>query len=88
MAGKILKEFARLAEIEDEHITSQLTPREWEVLQKVSEGLNNKQIGLSLSISENTVKAHVANILKKLHVQTRFQAAAYAEKWGVHEEEG
>ncbi|NIO69325.1 MAG: DNA-binding response regulator, partial [Anaerolineae bacterium] len=69
-------------------IASQLTPREREVLQKINEGLSNKQIGLSLSISENTVKAHVANILKKLHVQTRFQAAAYAEKWGVHEGEG
>ena len=88
IAGKILKEFARLAEIEAEHITSQLTPREWEVLQKVSEGLSNRQIALSLSISENTVKAHVGSILKKLHVQTRFQAAAYAQQWGLHEDEG
>ncbi len=88
MAGKILKEFVRLAEIEAEHIASQLTPREKEVLQKISEGLSNKEIGLSLCISENTVKAHVTNILRKLHLQTRSQAAAYAEKWGLHEEEG
>ena len=86
MAEKILKEFARLAEIEAEHIAGQLTPREKEVLQKISEGLRNKQIGLSLRISENTVKVHVKNILKKLHLQTRSQAAAYARRWGLYEE--
>ena len=85
MTGKILKEFARLAEIEAGHIASQLTPREKEVLQKLSEGLSNREIGLSLSISENTVKAHVASILRKLHVPTRAEAAAYARRWGLHE---
>ena len=88
MAGKILKEFARLAGIEAGHIAGQLTPREKEVLQKISEGLSNREIGLSLSISENTVKAHVTNILGKLHFQTRTQAAAYARRWGLHEEGG
>jgi DNA-binding NarL/FixJ family response regulator len=86
MVGKIIKEFARLAEIEDGNIASQLTPREKEVLQKISKGLSNKEIGVSLSISENTVKAHVTNILRKLHLQTRSQAAAYARQWGLHEE--
>ena len=85
IAGKILKEFARLAEIEAGHIASQLTPREEEVLQKLCEGLSNREIGLSLSISENTVKAHVASILRKLHVRTRSQAAAYARQWRLHE---
>ncbi len=83
MAEKILKEFVRLAEIEAGHIASQLTPREKEVLQKLSERLGNKEIGLSLSISKNTVKTHVTNILRKLHVQTRSQAAAYARQWGL-----
>ena len=87
MTGKILKEFARLAEIEAEHIASQLTRREKQVLQKIGEGLNNREIALSLCISENTVKIHVSHILKKLHVQTRFQAAAYARRWGLSEEE-
>ena len=85
MAGKILKEFARLAELEAGNIASQLTPREREVLQKISEGLSNQEIGLSLCISENTVKAHVSNILRKLHLQSRSQAAAYARRWGLHE---
>jgi two-component system nitrate/nitrite response regulator NarL len=88
MAGKILKEFARLAGIEAGHITSQLTPREKEVLQKISEGLSNKKIALSLCISENTVKAHVTNILRKLHLQNRSQAAAYAQRLGLYEGKG
>jgi two-component system nitrate/nitrite response regulator NarL len=86
MAGKILKEFARLAEIEDKKTPGQLTPREKEVLQKLSEGLSNKEIGLSLCISENTVKVHVKNILRKLHLQNRTEAAAYARRWGSYEE--
>ena len=87
MAGKILQEFARLAEMEAGHIASRLTSREKEVLQKISEGLSNREIGLSLCISENTVKAHVASILRKLHLQTRSEAAAYARRWGLHEAE-
>jgi DNA-binding NarL/FixJ family response regulator len=86
MADKILKEFARLAKIEAGSIASQLTPREKEVLQKLSEGLSNREIGLSLRISENTVKVHVSHILKKLHLQNRTQAAAYARRWGLYEE--
>jgi DNA-binding NarL/FixJ family response regulator len=86
MAGKILKEFARLAELEAKKTPGQLTPREKEVLQKLSEGLSNKEIGLSLCISENTVKVHVKNILRKLHLQNRTEAAAYAQRWGSYEE--
>jgi DNA-binding NarL/FixJ family response regulator len=80
MAGKILKEFARLAQIEAGSIAGQLSPREKEVLQKIGEGLSNKEIALSLCISENTVKAHVTGILRKLHVQNRSQATAYAQR--------
>jgi DNA-binding NarL/FixJ family response regulator len=87
MAGKILKEFARLAEIETKKTSGQLTPREKEVLQKLSEGLSNKEIGLSLCISENTVKVHVKNIFRKLHLQNRTEAAAYAQRWGLEEKD-
>ena len=83
MAGKVLKEFARMAEIEAKRIAGQLTPREKQVLQKISQGLDNREIGLALSISENTVKAHVTSILKKLHLQNRTQAADYARRWGL-----
>jgi two-component system nitrate/nitrite response regulator NarL len=85
MTGAILKEFARLAEIEVGDIADQLTPREKEVLQKISEGLSNKEIALSLCISENTAKVHVTHVLRKLHLQNRSQAADYARRWGLHE---
>jgi two-component system NarL family response regulator len=88
MVTKVLKEFARLAEIEAGAITGQLTPREKQVLQKLSTGLSNKEIADSLVISENTVKAHVTHILKKLHLQTRFQAAAYARQLKLYEDQG
>jgi DNA-binding NarL/FixJ family response regulator len=87
MAEKIIKEFARLAEIEVGNAAGQLTPREKEMLQKISEGLSNREIALSLYISEHTVKAHVTNILRKLHLQNRSQVAAYARRLGLHEGE-
>jgi DNA-binding NarL/FixJ family response regulator len=87
MAGKILKEFTRLAEIDAKKTFGQLTAREKEVLQQISEGLSNKEIGGSLCISENTVKVHVKNILRKLHLQNRTEAAAYARRWGSEEED-
>ena len=88
IAKKILKEFAWLAEIEAGHIATELTPRENEVLQKISERLSNRQIGLSLRINENTVKVHVKNILRKLQLQTRAQAAAYARRLASGEGRG
>jgi DNA-binding NarL/FixJ family response regulator len=84
-AERILEKYVRLAEIEAENIARRLTPREREVLRKISEGLTNKEIALSLSISENTVKSHVRNILKKLPIQTRAQAAACVRRWGLCE---
>jgi DNA-binding NarL/FixJ family response regulator len=55
-----------------------LTQREQEVLGLVAQGKSNKEIASSLSIAENTVKNHLKNILEKLHLENRVQAAAFA----------
>jgi DNA-binding NarL/FixJ family response regulator/predicted Ser/Thr protein kinase len=62
---------------------SDLTERELEVLRLIAEGLNNHEIAQRLTISEKTVKTHVSNILGKLHVEDRTQAAIYALKKGL-----
>jgi DNA-binding CsgD family transcriptional regulator len=60
-----------------------LTPRETTVLQLVAEGLTNTQIGNRLYISEKTASVHVTNILRKLDVRNRAQAAALAQRAGL-----
>lgn len=60
-----------------------LTERETEVLRLLAEGKANKEIALALIISETTVKTHVSNILMKLGVPSRTQAALYAVKIGL-----
>ncbi len=57
-----------------------LTPREVEVLQQLALGLANKEIAHALSISEETVKSHVGNVLNKLQVENRSQAIVQALK--------
>jgi DNA-binding NarL/FixJ family response regulator len=60
-----------------------LTPREAEVLQLISEGNSNKAVGTQLFISEETVKGHVKNILAKLGANDRTQAVAIALRRGI-----
>jgi len=62
---------------------SELTSRELEVLQGIVAGRSNKEIGAALSISEATVKTHINNILSKLGVTDRTQAATTALKRGI-----
>ncbi|MBM7571463.1 response regulator [Aquibacillus albus] len=61
----------------------QLTERELEVLLCIGEGLTNQEIGEKLYIGIKTVKTHVSNILSKLDVHDRTQAAVYAHKNGL-----
>ena len=61
---------------------TQLTFREQEVLQLVARGLSNMEIADSLSVSENTIKTHIKNILGKLHMKNRSAAVAYATRVG------
>ena len=60
-----------------------LTDREMEVLHLVAQGLSNQQIADQLSIAEVTVRTHVSNILSKLHLANRVQAALYALREGL-----
>ncbi len=60
-----------------------LTPREVEVLRLIAQGLDNKEIGTRLSISDGTVRTHIGNILSKLHLAGRTQAALYALREGL-----
>ena len=67
----------------DEAAGPGLTRRELEILQLVSDGLSNKEIGVRLSITEGTVKNHVHNALEKLQLDNRIQAAAYVVRQGL-----
>jgi NarL family two-component system response regulator LiaR len=61
----------------------ELSDREFEVLRLLADGLGNAEIATQLTISEKTVKSHVSNILSKLHLADRTQAAIYAWRHGV-----
>jgi DNA-binding NarL/FixJ family response regulator len=81
MASKLLTEFAAMSKRADEQqqlVAPRLTEREMDVLRLVAKGLNNRDIGQELLISENTVKNHIRNILEKLHLRSRMEAVVYA----------
>ena len=61
----------------------ELTPRETEVLREIASGRSNKEIARKLGIKEKTVKTHVSNVLSKLGVHDRTQAALEAVKFGL-----
>ena len=84
MASKMLAEFLQGQTPHSKaERKSTLSAREMEVLELVAQGKNNKDIAASLIISESTVKYHLRNILDKLHLDNRAQAAAYAASRGV-----
>ncbi|GAA4895553.1 hypothetical protein GCM10023311_20370 [Flaviramulus aquimarinus] len=61
----------------------EITPREYEVLQAISEGLSNKEIATKLFLSESTIKTHVSNVLLKLNAKRRTQALQIAKKYHI-----
>lgn len=65
-----------------------LTPREMEVLAELTTGDGNQEIAERLSISENTLKVHVHNILNKLEMTSRQEAAEYARRHGLAKDKG
>ena len=86
-AAKILNEFAAQARRATEEIPEEkLSPKEREVIELLTKGRTNKEIGNKLGITENTVKNHLKNILDKLHLENRVQAAAFALQHKLAEE--
>lgn len=60
-----------------------ITPREYEVLERLAEGLSNRGIAEALFISETTVKSHVSSLLAKLQARRRTEAVAKARDYGI-----
>ncbi len=81
-AARMLDHFQREGRAVPED-RDRLTERETQVLDLVTRGLRNKEIATRLAISQNTVKYHLANILSKLHAESRTQLAARAVREGL-----
>ncbi len=81
IARKVLEELH--APSEQKLSSEPLTPRELEVLRLIAQGCENKDIAEQLVVSEATVRTHVSNILGKLHLASRTQAALYALREGL-----
>jgi len=82
VAARVVLEFQAIDRDEPNPFT-ELSDREMEVIRLIAEGLNNAAIAEKLVISEKTVKSHVSNILGKLHLGDRTQAAVYAWRAGI-----
>lgn len=85
IAARVLAEFTRLSSRRSAELALYrlLTDREVEVLQQVATGKRNREIAETLFISEKTVKNHISNILFKLHVNDRTEAAMLAARQGL-----
>ncbi len=82
VATRMVKEMQGIRE-ENLNPFRELTDRELEVLRLIANGRNNQEIAALLYISEKTVKSHITNILNKLHLADRTQAAVYAWQEGI-----
>lgn len=86
VAAELMAEFKNTlseAEAETSGLLDRLTDREIEVTRLLAAGLDNKQIAKKLYVSEGTVKNHVSNLLTKLQLENRIQAAALAAREGL-----
>lgn len=81
IARRVLQELAQPSK--QQPTTDPLTARELEVLRLIARGLNNDEIARTLVISEPTTRTHVSNILSKLQLASRTQAALYALREGL-----
>jgi NarL family two-component system response regulator LiaR len=82
VAARIVQELQGLRK-DDVNPFTELSEREFDVLRLIAAGKSNAEIAETLVIGESTVKTHIGNILKKLHLDDRTQAAVYAWKEGI-----
>lgn len=82
VAARIVQELQGLRK-DDVNPFTDLSEREFEVLRLIASGKSNTEIAEMLVISESTVKTHISNLLKKLHLDDRTQAAVYAWQQGI-----
>lgn len=85
MTSKLVAQFQNAAALTQPTDADRLTPREREILSYLAKGASNKEIARGLDLAESTVKIHVQNILKKLGLNSRVQAAVYAVEHGLGE---
>lgn len=85
LAVRILNEFSRTPPPRpaDPGLTTELTPREIEIVRELTRGASNRQIARRFVISEYTVKNHVRNVLAKLRLRSRREVASYARDHGL-----
>jgi len=83
IAAKVVSEFARLSPRPAEALVEPLSDRELDVLRRVARGASNREIAAELVIAEGTVKNHLTNILAKLGVTDRTEAAMKAKELGL-----
>jgi two-component system NarL family response regulator len=83
IAGRLLEHIRTRPPLPDPAPVPRLSPRELEVLKLVAEGKDNAEIGKELFISPKTVKNHISNILMKLQISNRIQAAVFAVRRGL-----
>jgi len=86
VAKRVMAEFARLhppARSIDDGLLEPLSERELEILKLISAGLSNREIGAKLGLSEGTVKNYVTNVLQKIGVRDRTQAALRGRELGL-----
>ena len=81
IARKVLQELSRPGQ--GKQTTEPLTERELDVLRLIAQGMSNKEIAAKIFVAEWTVRSHVSNILGKLHLASRTQAALYALRSGL-----
>jgi DNA-binding NarL/FixJ family response regulator len=97
LSARLLREFARQANVldkrpaaafPDEHSSSELTARQHEIIGLIADGLSYKEVGAALNLSENTIKYHMGDVLRRLHLKNREQVVAYALRTGLAQRSG